>query len=55
MIFNGFRWNNNDSVKADSRKTDSVKTQCNDSLAIVKRATVMEEDKPSKPDTEFVI
>ncbi|MCI61804.1 hypothetical protein A2U01_0083061 [Trifolium medium] len=51
--------NNNDSVKTASMKTqcnnDSVKTQCNDSLTIVKRAIVMDEEKPLEPDTEFVI
>ena len=59
MIYNGFRLNNNDSVKTESVKkkcnSESVKTQCN-----VKQANMMEEEnqeeqKPLESDTDFVL
>jgi len=59
MIFNGFRLNNNDSVRTESVKkkcnSESVKTHCN-----VKQANVIEEEnlkeqKPFESDTDFVL
>jgi len=59
MIFNGFRLNNNDSVKTGSVKkqsnSESVKTQSNVKQTNVMEEENLEEQTPLESDTEFVL